>query len=172
MLKPQLPTNEAERIATLHDLLVLDTDSEARYDGITAYAAATFNVPIALVSLVDKDRQWFKSRYGLEVCETSREISFCAHAILRDEILEIYDARNDAGFSDNPLVTGEPFIRFYAGAPLTMDNGQHVGTLCLIDRKPKRLTDWEREHLMTLARMVAAELQGRPGLSVDGAVKV
>ncbi|KAB2965955.1 GAF domain-containing protein [Zoogloea sp.] len=170
MHKPASPPAEDQRLQTLRELLLLDTAPEARFDAVTAYAAFTFKVGISLVTLVDSRRQWFKSAFGLDVCETSREVSFCAHVILQDEIFEIPDAREDPAFFDNPLVTGEPFIRFYAGYPLTMDNGAHVGTLCLIDREPKRLSDWEREHLIILARMVTAELQGRPGDSVEGHV--
>lgn len=172
MQKPALPPAEDRRVQTLRELLILDTLPEERFDAVTAYAAFTFKVDISLVTLVDSRRQWFKSAFGLDVCETSREVSFCAHVILQDEIYEIPDAKEDQAFFDNPLVTGEPFIRFYAGYPLTMDNGEHVGTLCLIDRAPKRLSGWEREHLVILARMVAAELQGRPGSSVEGYVEL
>lgn len=168
MRPPALPATESQRIATLRDLLILDTEPEARFDLITAYAASQFKVPIALVSLVDADRQWFKSCIGLEVSETPRDISFCGHAILQPEILEVSDAMVDPRFADNPLVTGDPRIRFYAGCPLVMANGESVGTLCLIDRKPKRLSAWEREHLAVLGKMVAAELQGVSAGTVQG----
>ncbi|MCG2576423.1 GAF domain-containing protein [Dechloromonas sp. XY25] len=162
MLKPSLHLTENERIATLRDLLILDTAPEKRFDVVTAYAASLFNVRICLVTLVDTHRQWFKSHHGIGVQEVPREVGFCSHAILQDDILEIFDARNDARVFDSPLVTSAPFIRFYAGYPLTMENGQHVGTLCLIDPQPKRLCEWEREHLAILGRMVEAELQGLP----------
>lgn len=168
MQAPALPDSEAKRIATLRELLILDTDPEARFDLITAYAASQFNVPIALVSLVDSDRQWFKSCIGLEASETPRDVSFCGHAILQPEILEITDARADPRFADNPLVTGDPFVRFYAGCPLVMANGESVGTLCLVDRRPKRLSEWERDHLAVLGKMVAAELQGVSANTVEG----
>lgn len=168
MKTPAIPDNEAERINALRELLILDTNPEDRFDIITTYAAAQFSVPIALVSLIDTDRQWFKSAYGLEAKETSRDISFCGHAILQGEVFEISDATLDPRFMDNPLVTGEPKIRFYAGYPLTLKNGHRVGTLCLIDRKPNRLDEWEREHLKILAKMVSAELQGIPASSIEG----
>lgn len=157
---PPTPPDEEERLRTLRELLILDTEPESRFDLITAYASSLFSVPIALVSLVDADRQWFKSRCGLDATETPRDISFCGHAILSDDILVINNALTDPRFADNPLVTGEPFIRFYAGAPLRMDNGARVGTLCLIDRVPRRLDDWELRHLADLARVVSRELQG------------
>lgn len=168
MQAPALPVSEAERIATLRALLILDTEPEARFDLITAYAASQFKVPIALVSLVDTERQWFKSCVGLAPGEGPREESFCGHAILEPGIFEIFDARTDARFVDNPAVTGDPWVRFYAGCPLVMHNGESVGTLCLVDRRPKRLTAWEREHLRVLGRMVSAELQGVSASTVEG----
>lgn len=161
MQAPAKPSNEAERIAALRELLILDTDPEERFDTITRYASSQFAVPIALVSLIDTDRQWFKSRCGLDASETSREISFCGHAILAPDIFEIPDATADPRFADNPLVTGAPFIRFYAGAPLALSADLRVGTLCLISPQPKRLDPWERDHLRALARLVAEELRGR-----------
>lgn len=163
MKTPLLPQNEAERIAVLHDLLILDTEPEQRFDNIIAYAHSRFGVEIALVSLIDTDRQWFKSACGLDAKETPRNISFCGHAILRDEIMIVQNALTDERFFDNPLVAGAPFIRFYAGAPLKLSNGHAIGTLCLIDSKPKRLEIEEQEHLAVLAHMVAMELehQGR-----------
>lgn len=160
MLIPAKPLDEAERIATLRSLLILDTPPEDRFDVLTAYAASQFKVAVALVSLVDANRQWFKSTCGLSETETSRDVSFCAHAILQDGILEISDTLRDPRFADNPLVVGEPHIRFYAGCPLVMKNGQRIGTFCLIDRQPKYLDEWERGHLQALAQVVSAELQG------------
>ncbi len=131
-----------------------------------------FNVPICLISLVDTDRQWFKSQCGLpNTSETSREVSFCSHAILQDDIFEVTDAWADPDFLDNPLVTGEPHVRFYAGHPLKMQNGHNVGTLCLLGRRPHKLSSHERTHLAELAKMVAAELQGLPHRSLPEATQ-
>ncbi len=160
MEAPHRPTDESQRLKSLHDLLILDSPPEERFDMLTAYAALYFKVPIALVSLVDENRQWFKSRCGLGASETSRDISFCGHAILSDDILMIRDTLADSRFADNPLVTSDPFIRFYAGAPLILDDGQRVGTFCLIDRHPRRLDAEEQDHLRQLAAVVAQELQG------------
>jgi GAF domain-containing protein len=157
---PARPRDEALRIETLLDLVILDSEPEERFDLLTGYASSQFDVPIALVSLVDMNRQWFKSRCGLGATETGRDISFCGHAILQDDIFEIRDAQNDERFADNPLVTGDPRIRFYAGCPLKMPNGQNIGTFCLIDRKPKALDEWEKQHLRDLARVVVLEIQG------------
>lgn len=159
MQEPQCPLNEQERLQALRSLRVLDTPFEERFDRITRLAADLFEVPIALVSLVDANRQWFKSCMGLDARETDRNISFCGHAILGAEILMIPDARADARFADNPLVVGEPHIRFYAGAPLTLEGGERVGTLCLIDRQPRRLSEREQGQLKALAEMVERELQ-------------
>jgi len=163
MIKPPYPQNEVERIQVLRDLLILDTDSEERFDSITAYAQSRFNVEIALVSLVDSDRQWFKSSCGLTARETARDISFCGHAILQDDVLVVSNALDDPRFADNPLVIGPPNIRFYAGAPLRLSVGHTVGTLCIIDSKPKRLDVEELDHLRVLAHLVSMELehQGR-----------
>lgn len=160
MQAPALPPDEATRIATLRELLILDTDPEEKFDSLTAYAASQFAVPIALVSLVDRNRQWFKSRCGLGASETGRDVSFCGHAILGDDLLLIPDTLGDPRFADNPLVTGDPLIRFYAGCPLKMANGRNIGTFCLIDRKPRTLDPWEAQHLRDLARVAALEIQG------------
>lgn len=160
MLQPFLPADEEKRLKALRDLLVLDTPPEHRFDVLTRYAADFYEVPIALVSLVDADRQWFKSRHGLDACETPRDISFCGHAILNDQPLVVNDALHDERFFDNPLVTAEPYIRFYAGAPLKLEDGSRVGTFCIIGTEPRQLTDWELGHLVDLAKVVARELQG------------
>ncbi len=139
MITPPLPENEQERLALLYELLLLDTPPERRLDKIVEFAASEFDVPICLISLVDANRQWFKARVGLDVCETPRDISFCAHALGGDEVLVIGDALLDPRFHDNPLVTGAPHIRFYAGAPLIMREGLAIGTLCLIDTRPRTL---------------------------------
>ena len=120
MIKPPTPVDELMRLETLRNLKILDTESEERFDRVTRLARRVFGTPIALVSLVDNDRQWFKSRQGIEVSETSREISFCGHAILDDEVMVVRDAHDDERFADNPLVTSDPSIRFYAGYPLTL----------------------------------------------------
>ena len=130
MQEPFLHPEEEKRLKTLRDLLILDTEPEQRFDVLTQYAAELFEVPIALVSLVDENRQWFKSRCGLDATETPRSISFCGHAILEKEPLVINNALEDPRFFDNPLVANDPHIRFYAGAQLPMDNGMPVGTLC------------------------------------------
>lgn len=162
-----IPENEATRIASLRDLLILDTPPEERFDHITAFCSTAFHVPIALVSLVDVNRQWFKSCYGLDVGETSRDISFCGHAIHSDKPLVIEDATKDPRFADNPLVTGGPGIRFYAGQPLTLSDGQRVGTLCLIDRRPRRLDTDDLKMLSDLGRLVVRELEDRARILHD-----
>jgi GAF domain-containing protein len=160
MLKPIIPENEAERLKTLQELNILDTSPEERFDRVTRYAANLFKVPIALVSLVDEDRQWFKSRVGIDATETPRDISFCAHAINSNEVFMVVQTRADPRFADNPLVTGEPRIRFYAGAPLEMENGMRVGTLCMIDKVPRVLDEAELQQLTELAKVIVKELQG------------
>lgn len=163
MQRPATPPDEAQRLQALRDLLVLDTEPEERFDSITAFCTAAFRVPIALVSLIDADRQWFKSRRGLDACETGRDISFCGHAILQDDPLVVPDALEDPRFADNPLVTREPKIRFYAGMPLRLSSGFRVGTLCLIDRKPRRLEHEDLVLLRDLARLVVRELEALAG---------
>lgn len=153
---------ERQRLQTLQDYAVLDTAPEAGFDEITHLAAQWLRVPIVLVSLVDTERQWFKSRVGLEAPETPRSVSFCSVAIERpQQMLIVPDARLDPRFRDNPLVTGEPGIRFYAGAPLVMPDGQALGTLCVIDRQPRDFGPQERETLSLLARQVVAQLELR-----------
>lgn len=161
MKPPAKPESEVERIAALRALLVLDTDPEEQFDAMTAYCASRFDVDIALVTLVDTDRQWFKSACGLGSRETSRDVSFCGHAILEDGVMVIPDARSDERFCDNPLVTGPPHIRFYAGAPLKLSSGHRVGTLCLIDDEPKRFEGEDLAHLRELAAVVTRELENR-----------
>ena len=136
----------------------MDTPAEPCFDRITRIASTLFDVPIALVSLIDGDRQWFKSRQGLGLTETPRSISFCGHAILHDTIFIVQDTLNDERFSDNPLVTGQPHIRFYAGVPLSLSDGYHVGTLCIIDHKPRTLTNEQIRQLLDLAQTVEDEL--------------
>lgn len=149
---------ERQRLAALRSLELLDSPAEERFDRITRTVARVFDVPIALVSLVDADRQWFKSCLGLPDRQTPRGISFCAHAILGSDVLHVPDARADGRFQDNPLVLGEPHIRFYAGAPVRAPGGEPLGTLCVIDRRPRELSDDDRELLADLARWVEAEI--------------
>jgi diguanylate cyclase (GGDEF)-like protein len=172
MLKPSLPIDETTRLRSLHSLRILDTASEERYDRITRMAKRLFGVEICLVSLVDADRQWFKSKQGLEACETSREISFCGHAILETDVLVVNDALEDERFADNPLVTDAPFIRFYAGCPLRDPNGYPIGTLCLIDSAPRVFTADELEILHDMAAMVEDEIKVSAQITIDELTQV
>jgi GAF domain-containing protein len=161
MMPAPTPENEAGRIAALYAMLLLDTPREERFDRIVEFAAREFDVPIALISLIDSERQWFKAAVGMgEVCETGRDISFCGHAIMRSDIMVVPDARADARFADNPLVSGAPHIRFYTGAPLILRNGYALGTLCLIDTRPRQLDDVEMAILSTLRGLLMQELEG------------
>jgi GAF domain-containing protein len=163
MTPAPIPADEGPRIAALRELLILDTPPEERFDRVVGFASEEFDMPIVLVSLVDSDRQWFKARVGLDACETSRDISFCGHAIVRDDILVVEDALNDARFHDNPLVTGAPHLRFYAGAPLQLPGGATVGTLCMIDTKPRNLDATDLAILGALRQLVVDELVSRDG---------
>lgn len=157
-----LPADESLRLATLRRYAILDTPPEDCFDRITRLAARYFDVPIALVSLVDEGRQWFKSRCGLDVSETSREVAFCAHAILQPDVMVVPDAKLDARFVENPLVIGGPGLRFYAGAPLVSANGTKIGTLCVADKAPRAdLTARDRAFLQDLAAIVVDELEMR-----------
>jgi diguanylate cyclase (GGDEF)-like protein/PAS domain S-box-containing protein len=149
---------EDERVKALHALGVLDTPLEDRFDRFTRIAAAAFGAPIALVSLIDTQRQWFKSRVGLDICETPRSMAFCSHAVALDDLLVVPDTHLDERFADNPLVAGAPFIRFYAGQPVHSVDGQPVGTLCIIDQQPRQFGDLEKRMLRDLAQMVQDEL--------------
>ncbi len=153
-----LPPDENERQRNLWYYRILDTAPEEAFDEITAYAAERFEVPISLVSLVDANRQWFKSCIGLQVNETGRHESFCSHAILSNEPFIIPDTLADNRFADNPLVSGEPYIRFYAGAPLVSPENYRLGTLCLIDVKPRQLSQQDRDNLIRLSKLVIARL--------------
>jgi len=153
---------ETLRLQALRDYHILDTAPEAPFDRITSIAAAHYDVPIALVSLVDESRQWFKSRLGIDVCETAREISFCTHAIKADRPLIINDAAAHPMFADNPLVTGAPHIRFYVGSPLIAKNGARIGTLCIIDRQPRpEFSEADANVLTSLAALVVDEMELR-----------
>ena len=158
MITAPLPQNEKQRLKALRDLVILDTAPEERFDRISAFAAQEFGVPMALVSLVDQDRQWFKSNFGLDACETARDISFCGHAVAQSEPLVIHDALEDPRFADNPLVTGHPHVRFYAGAGLRLPYGQVVGTLCIMDRRPRTFDRLDVAILCGLRDLVVEEL--------------
>lgn len=158
MKSAPIPPDDADRLRALHELLILDTPPEERFDRIVAFAAQELEVPIALVSLVDRNRQWFKSRVGLAACETGRDISFCGHALMEHDTLVIPDALADLRFADNPLVLGPPFIRFYAGAPLTLPGGSTVGTLCVIDTRPRQPDRTDLAILGSLRDLVVQEL--------------
>ncbi|HXK17623.1 MAG TPA: diguanylate cyclase [Polyangiaceae bacterium] len=159
MRAPDIPPGETERIMELRSYEVLDTASDTTLDTITELAAQILDVPIALISLVDSDRQWFKSRHGLSVTETPRVISFCGHVVAQGQPLVVHDAFADPRFSDNPLVTGEPHVRFYAGVPLQTPTGAALGTLCAIDHVARDLTRAQLEQLSRLATLVMAQLE-------------
>lgn len=157
-----LPSDENARLSELRKYAVLDTPPEAAFDDVVKLASSICDTPIALVTLIDESRQWFKARVGMDRQETPRELAFCAHAILQpDDVFEVSDASLDARFADNGLVTGEPDIRFYAGAPLVSANGHALGTLCVIDREPRTLSAEHRQALSTLARTVVTQLELR-----------
>lgn len=162
MISAPLPVNESERLSTLYDYDLLDTMAEKDYDDITQIAADICKMPISLISLIDKNRQWFKSRLGLDATETPRDVAFCAHAILTpDEMLVVPDSSKDERFADNPLAAGAPHVCFYAGVPLVTNNGSALGTLCVIDNKPNSLTDDQKETLKALARQIVAYFEIR-----------
>lgn len=156
-----LPTNEQDRLNALYDYDVLDTEAEKVFDDLTQLASEICETPISLISLVDPDRQWFKSAVGVDVDSTSRDIAFCAHAILEDDIFEITNALKDERFFDNPLVTDGPNIRFYAGTQLTTPSGYNIGTLCVISDKPKQLDARQKKALALLGREVISQLELR-----------
>lgn len=155
------PKQEAARLEALRQYNILDTPSEQAYDDFTLLAASICQVPIALISLVDAERQWFKAKIGLEVNQTARNISFCGHTIHSEQTLVVKDTLHDERFFDNPLVTSAPHIRFYAGAPLITPAGYTLGSLCVIDRKPRDLSDSQKIALEALARQVVTQLELR-----------
>ena len=172
MKTPDTPENENQRLKSLRSIDILDTDPEERFDRLTRLAKRVFDVPIALVSLVDENRQWFKSKVGVNACETLRDISFCGHAILGDEPFIINDTLQDERFIDNPLVAGEPGIRFYAGMPLRHLNGATLGTLCIIDREPRNLDDEDLAMFRDLAEMAESELSAIHLATVDELTRI
>jgi len=153
--------SEKKRLKVLWQYDVLDTIPEALFDDLTELAAGICEAPIALISLVDEKRQWFKSKFGITVSETSRDVSFCAHAIQQPDLFIIPDATQDVRFASNPLVTSDPKIRFYAGAPLTTPDGYALGTLCVIDKVPRELRSEQKHALRILARHVVSQLELR-----------
>ena len=158
------PINEVGRIAALQKYAILDTDPKQSFDDLTLLASFVCKTPIALISLVDEDRQWFKSRVGMDAKETSRDIAFCSTAILQSDVFVVSDALKDDRFRDNPLVVSDPHIRFYAGAPLINEDGYALGTLCVVDRAPRELAPDQKEALKALSRLVLAQLEFRRNL--------
>lgn len=156
-----IPKSEPKRLKTLRDLDILDTEPEPEFDDVAKLAATICGTPVALVSFVDADRQWFKSAFGIDVRETDRDSAFCAHAILHDSVMVVPDARRDQRFRDNPFVGGAPHIAFYAGAPLQTQEGLALGTVCVIDSKPRSMTDQQRHALESLAQIVMGRLYSR-----------
>lgn len=162
MIRPTKPDNEAERLAALRRYEILDTPQEAAFDDLVMIASAVCGMPMGSVSLIDADRQWFKARLGLDAPETSRDNAFCAYAILNpDEVMVVADAMQDPRFRDNPLVVSDPGIRFYAGAPLLGVEGLPMGTLCVMDRQPRKLETYQIEALNALSRQVSRLLELR-----------
>jgi CheY-like chemotaxis protein len=161
MIPPKQTPNEAQRLETLRRYEILDTETEAAFDEIAWLAARVCDTPMAIVSLVDEQRQWFKARIGLEVTQTPRRLSFCGHAIHHDESFVIPNALEDERFRDNPLVLDAPYIRFYAGVPLAAPNGERIGTLCVLDTRPRHLDEGTLRSLRTLSNQVMAQLELR-----------
>lgn len=169
---PDTPQNEVARLEALRSLNILDTPAEERFDRLTRLAKRIFDVPIALVSLVDEDRQWFKSCVGLNTSETPRDISFCGHAILGNQIFVVSDTTQDDRFSDNPLVLNDPKIRFYAGCPLTHTDGNRLGTLCIIDTKPRVISTEDLEALKNITALAERELAAVQLATLDELTKI
>src|SRR2546423_2320889 len=156
-----LSKDETTRLETLRRYKILDTAAETAFDDITRLAADICGTPISLISLIDGDRQWFKSKVGITLNETNRDIAFCGHAICEPDLFIVADALEDDRFFRNPLVTGDPNIRFYAGMPLVVENGQALGTLCVIDREPRELSEQQKDKLRALAASAVMLLEVR-----------
>jgi GAF domain-containing protein len=163
-MKALLPENEIERLAALRSYQILDTPPDTEFDLLTALASQICGTPIAMLSLVDENRQWFKSKIGVSISETQRDIAFCAHAILQRDVMEVDDARADRRFADNPLVVSPPNIRFYAGAPLVTKEGCALGVMCVLDRKPRAMKHEQRTGLSMLSQLAMAILDFRKKL--------
>jgi len=164
MANPQPITNEAARVRALHKYAILDTEPEQTFDDLVLLASFICNTPIALISLVDEDRQWFKAKVGVSVSETPRDIAICATAIQQPDVFVVPDTLNDDRFRDNPLVRSEPNVRFYAGAPLIDEDGHALGTLCVIDRIPREFAPDQQVALKALSRLALAQLEFRRNL--------
>jgi GAF domain-containing protein len=160
-MRAPLHKNEAARLEALRKYRILDTSPERTFDEITALAAFICGTPIAHLSLVDEERQWFKAKVGIEAQQTDRDHSFCAHTILGPDLLIVQDALQDARFAASPLVSSEPNIRFYAGAPLVSPDGHNLGALCVVDRVPRQLTAEQQSALSALARLVVGQMELR-----------
>lgn len=156
---PKLPDEDA-RLRALQALNLLDTPPEERFDRVVRFAAEQLDMPIALMTLIDRERQWFKSWRGVKVEQTGRDVSFCGHAIVTSDLFVVEDARRDARFADNPLVTGEPHVRFYAGAPLSAPDGHRIGTLCVIDTVPRAFGCLELSILGALRGLINDSIAG------------
>jgi GAF domain-containing protein len=161
---PILSKNDAARVSALQKYAILDSEPEQAFDDLTLLASYVCKTPIALISLIDEDRQWFKSRIGISATETSRDIAFCSTAIQQPDVLVVPDTLQDERFRTNPLVVSEPNIRFYAGAPLINEDGYALGTLCVIDRAPRNLAAEQEAALKALSRLVLMQLEFRRNL--------
>jgi GAF domain-containing protein len=164
MATPIPVQNDAARVAALQKYAILDTEPEQAFDDLVLLASFICNTPMAMISLVDEDRQWFKSKIGVSISETPREIAFCATAIRQPDVFVIPDTLNDERFRNNPLVTSEPNIRFYAGAPLVNEEGFALGTICVVDRTPREFGPSQQAALQALSRLVLAQLEFRRNL--------
>lgn len=161
MIKPPLPENESERLKALIDAAIMDTPPEEAFDKLAKLAAQICGTEFSVIGLIDENRQWYKAKFGLDATEAPRELTFCAHTLKRKDILEVYDASTDERFKGNPAVTGEPNIRFYAGAPLIDSNGFNLGTLCVFDSNVKSLENFQKEALKTFAKKVIELIEAR-----------
>jgi len=164
MATPVPINNERARVAALQKYAILDTEPEQAFEDLVLLASFVFSTPIAMISLVDEDRQWFKSKMGMSISETPREIAFCATAIRQPDVFVVPDTLNDERFQNNPLVTSEPKIRFYAGAPLINEDGYALGTICVLDRTPRELDSGQQAALKALSRLVLAQMEFRRNL--------
>ena len=164
MATPKPTENEAARVVALHKYAILDTEPEQAFDDLVLLASLICKTPIALISLVDEDRQWLKSKVGVSISETPREIAFCATAIQQPDVFVVPDTLNDERFRNNPLVLSEPNVRFYAGAPLIDEEGHALGTICVIDRIPRKFGPDQHAALKALSRLVLAQLEFRRNL--------